>query len=100
MTDPGLTSSKFPLTDSNNGILLEMYKNDLSVISLFGKAEGHHSHAGNSVILHLKAGDNVYVKADGSYGSRLYGASDRIYNTFTGVYLAQNKQGAIGKVLY
>lgn len=49
--------------------------------------------AGNAAILHLNAGDRVYLKAHDDYDQTLYGADGEIYTTFTGELLFADDTG-------
>jgi hypothetical protein len=61
---------------------LELKKNNELLVSISGYDS--HSTAGNSVLVHLDRGDNVFVKARQGQEFSLFGLKDEIYATFTG----------------
>ncbi|XP_069107600.1 complement C1q-like protein 3 [Argopecten irradians] len=66
---------------------LQLYKNFEYVASTYGHTSNDYASTGNSVILHLSKGDEVYVQAvDPAYGysTNLYGATNEVYCTFSG----------------
>lgn len=65
---------------------IELFKNQDFQISVSGY--NSHSTAGNSIILFLRKGDTVYIKARPHQEFTLFGQPDEIYATFTG-YLLQ-----------
>ncbi|XP_061178742.1 uncharacterized protein LOC133187402 [Saccostrea echinata] len=64
-----------------------MYKNDQLIASIYGYTYADYADAGNAAIVHLDAGDKVYLKAHDDYDQTLYGQGDEIYTTFTGELL-------------
>ena len=85
--------TNYSLAMQDSGVLLDIYKNDLLLVSLVGNIPGQFVDAGNSVVVHLNKGDHIYVKAHETYEGQLFGARDRIYTSFSGVLLAQNSRG-------
>lgn len=67
---------------------LELYHNGEYVNSAFGHTVSSYAYAGNSAILHLFSGDQVYIKARNNYQVDLYGASNQVYATFSGTRLS------------
>ncbi|XP_033729112.1 uncharacterized protein LOC117318192 [Pecten maximus] len=79
----------YSLTRQNTELWLELYKNTDLICSAYAHnpSSSGYADAGNSALLFLNIGDTVYVKAHDAYDNTLYGASDEIYTTFTGVLL-------------
>ncbi|KAK3093600.1 hypothetical protein FSP39_017952 [Pinctada imbricata] len=97
---PGIYSfNMFSLTMSDVNVWLELFKNDQIVASLFGNTPHDYADAGNSVILHLNAEDRIDVRAHSNYTTHLFGTTDQVYTTFTGVLLSPDFQidNQIGK---
>lgn len=70
---------------------LELYHNAYYICSIYGHTANDYASGGNSVVLKLSKGDQVYVKAvDNSYGvdTNLYGQPDEVYSTFSGYLIA------------
>lgn len=63
----------------------ELYHNNFYVFTIYGLAPGAYCDDGNSVILHVKEGDQITVKAHRD--NDLYGSPNQIYSTLTGVEL-------------
>ncbi|XP_060557880.1 complement C1q tumor necrosis factor-related protein 4-like [Ruditapes philippinarum] len=66
---------------------LELYKNTDYISTIFGHSSNDYGSAGNTAILLLATGDQVYVKAvDSSFGvnTDLYGQPDEVYTIFSG----------------
>ncbi|KAK3587439.1 hypothetical protein CHS0354_007930 [Potamilus streckersoni] len=91
-TQAGLYVFQFhSLADSDQASWLELYHNSYYVCSTYGHTTNDYASSGNSVVLRLSKGDQVYVKAvDQSFGSTtvLFGASDEVYSTFSGYLIA------------
>nr|AZS54114.1 sialic acid binding lectin 8 [Ruditapes philippinarum] len=70
---------------------LELYHNAYYIASIYGHTVNDFASGGNSVVLKLTKGDQVYVKAvDKSYGvdTNIYGRQNEIYSTFSGYMIA------------
>ncbi|XP_021364325.1 complement C1q-like protein 4 [Mizuhopecten yessoensis] len=75
----------------NKAAWLQLYKNFEYVASTYGHTSNDYASTGNSVILHLSKGDEVYIQAvDPAYGyaTNLYGANDEVYCTFSGYMIS------------
>ncbi|XP_060063259.1 complement C1q-like protein 2 [Ylistrum balloti] len=75
----------------NKAAWLQLYKNFQYVASTYGHTVNDYASTGNSVILHLSKGDEVYIQAvDPIYGyaTYLYGANDEVYCTFSGYMIS------------
>lgn len=83
----------FSLTHSQSKIWLELYRNTDYVCSIYAYTSHGYADAGNSVMLHLNEYDSVSIKSHSSYNTTLYGKSDQIYTTFTGVLLNPDEAG-------
>ncbi|KAL4221158.1 hypothetical protein ACF0H5_019417 [Mactra antiquata] len=66
----------------------ELFRNDQYVCSIYGKDSQEWADAGNSVLLHLNAGDQISIKSHNGRTSTLFGSTDEIYSTFSGVQIA------------
>ncbi|XP_060069407.1 uncharacterized protein LOC132549485 [Ylistrum balloti] len=79
----------YSLTRENSELWVELYKNTQLICSAYAHnpSSSGYADAGNSALLNLNSGDTVYVKAHDAYDNSLYGASDEIYTTFTGVLI-------------
>ena len=86
----------YALTKNDTNVWLELYKNNEIVVSIYAHTLGDYADTGNAAILELEIGDTVYVKARDQYNVILYGASDEIYTTFTGVFLGESFQTLYG----
>uniref|UniRef100_K1PPT7 Complement C1q-like protein 2 n=1 Tax=Magallana gigas TaxID=29159 RepID=K1PPT7_MAGGI len=69
-------------------VYLNLYHNDRYINSAYGHTHGSFAYAGNTVILHLSRGDQVYIKARSNHEIGLFGAADEVYTTFSGSLLA------------
>lgn len=72
-------------------IWTELWHNGYYICSMYGHTTGDYATGGNSVVLRLTKGDEVYVKAvDPTNGAitNMYGASDEVYSTFSGYMVA------------
>ncbi|XP_045177710.1 complement C1q-like protein 4 [Mercenaria mercenaria] len=79
------------LAHQDKSTWLELYHNAYYIASIYGHTVNDYASGGNSVILKLSKGDQVYVKAvDNSYGTdtNMYGRPDEIYSTFSGYLIA------------
>lgn len=90
---PGLYIIQF-FSVSNQGdeLYLELYHNSDFVCSLYNYAVNEWTNAGNTAILHLKAGDTVSVRAASGYDNNLYGDFDQVYTTFSGALIATENE--------
>ncbi|KAH9509930.1 Complement C1q-like protein 4 [Bulinus truncatus] len=77
------------LSDRNKYVGLDLYQNTDYKMSVFARENNGYCSTGNSVILHLKLGDQVYLKAKDS--SDLYGKPLDIVNTFSGCLSAADE---------
>lgn len=88
----------FSLSAEDKEIYQELYHNSDFVCSLYNTAKNEWSNAGNTAILHVKAGDSLAVRAASGYNNVIYGTSDQVYSTFSGAILATeseiNERGA------
>ncbi|KAK3082621.1 hypothetical protein FSP39_000641, partial [Pinctada imbricata] len=74
---------------SNQGkhVWTELYHNGYYICSMYGHASGDYASGGNSVVLHLSRGDEVFVQAvsaNQGASTNIYGATDEVYSTFSG----------------
>ena len=92
----------YALTKNDTEVWLELYKNNDITISAYAHTQDDYADTGNAAILELSVGDTVYVKTHDQYNVALYGATDEIYSTFTGVYLGNSFQSKYKyiKVMY
>jgi len=80
----------YSLTKTDTQLFLELVHNGAVVASLWGYTTADYAAAGNAVILTLAEGDNVWVETLDNLPVDLYGATDEIYTTFTGVKMGVN----------
>nr|ADD17343.1 C1q domain-containing protein 1 [Argopecten irradians] len=66
---------------------IELKKNSELLVSISGYDS--HSSAGNSVIVYLSAGENVYVQARPNQSFSLFGKADQVYATFSGYMIGE-----------
>lgn len=86
---PGLYKFQvYSLTKSNTKLFLELKLNNVVVATLWGYTVGDYAAAGNAVILQLEEGDTVWVQTRDDVAVDLYGTSEEIYTTFTGLQLS------------
>lgn len=93
---PGLYKFQvYSLTKSNTKLFLELKLNNVVVATLWGYTVGDYAAAGNAVILQLEEGDTVWVQTRDDVAVDLYGTSEEIYTTFTGLQLSSlwNQEG-------
>nr|QBS36528.1 C1q [Sinonovacula constricta] len=78
------------LSRESSNAWMELYHNADYIASVFAHAEQDYASAGNSAIIKVTKGDTVYIKAVDAtgYPVNLYGATDEVYNTFSGYLLA------------
>ncbi|XP_055997849.1 complement C1q tumor necrosis factor-related protein 4-like [Ostrea edulis] len=76
------------LAQNNKTVWLELYHNHDYVTSAWGHTESGYADAGNTVILHLFSGDQVYVKTRNKIPVDLFGSTNQVYTTFSGNMLA------------
>merc|ERR1712121_40925 len=74
------------LSHSNSNMWLELYHNYSYVASIWGHVDNDYSAAGNSVILRLAKGDQVYVATADK--TDLYGQPYEVYGTFSGYLIS------------
>ncbi|KAH3747719.1 complement C1q tumor necrosis factor-related protein 6-like [Dreissena polymorpha] len=75
------------LAHQDKAAWLELYHNQQYIASVYGKTTNDYAMAGNSVILQVNKGDQVYiraVKARFGIATGLYDQPDEIYSTFSG----------------
>lgn len=73
---------------------IELFHNDQYVVASYGYTSGSYADSGNSVVLHLKKGDRINVKARPGTDVKLYGDSDEYYTTFCGALLSPTVHGS------
>lgn len=78
-------------------VWLELYHNHDYVTSAWGHTESGYADAGNTVILHLFSGDQVYVKTRNKIPVDLFGSTNQVYTTFSGNMLAPLTHNLDGK---
>nr|KAG5709826.1 hypothetical protein BaRGS_032650 [Batillaria attramentaria] len=71
------------LARSGSNLYLKLYHNYQYVLSVWGHTDNDFAAAGNSCILQLTKGDEVYVAA-GQDDVQLYGDPTEVYATFSG----------------
>lgn len=64
------------------------------MVATYGYTSGSYADSGNSVVLHLKKGDTIKVKARPGTDVKLYGDSDEYYTTFCGALLSPTVHGS------
>jgi len=80
----------YSLTQTNTQLFLQLVRDGFVVATLWGYTSGDYAAAGNAVIIQLSEEDRVWVETRDNIPVDLYGASDEIYTTFTGVKLGTN----------
>ena len=86
---PGIYIIQFySVSQQDEEIYQELYHNSDFVCGLYDYANNEWSNAGNTAILHLKAGDTLSVRAAAQYTNNIYGGTDEVYTTFNGVMIA------------
>ena len=100
-TVPGLYAFHFyALTDVGDELWLSLYKNNNDLLSTaysHSPSSTGYGDAGNSAIVDLNVGDTVSVRAHDAFHNAIYGASDEIYTTFSGVLI---DSGMVGKTFF
>ena len=76
---------------------LELYHNGEYVNAAYGYTDSSYADAGNSAILHLHTGDQVYVKARNGQAVDVYGTPNQVYATFSGTLLASVQHNTDGR---
>ncbi|XP_011442511.2 complement C1q-like protein 4 isoform X1 [Magallana gigas] len=79
------------VANQDKTIWTELWHNGYYICSMYGHTSSDYASGGNSVVLRLTKGDEVYVKAvDPTNGAatNMYGASDEVYSTFSGYMVA------------
>ncbi|XP_078333811.1 uncharacterized protein LOC111103937 [Crassostrea virginica] len=76
------------LAQSNQLIWLELYHNGDYVNAAYGHTVSGFADAGNTAILHLHTGDQVYIKTRSGRAVDLFGTPSEVYATFSGLLLA------------
>ncbi|XP_062619536.1 complement C1q tumor necrosis factor-related protein 4-like [Saccostrea cucullata] len=82
------------LSHSDEEAWLELFHNGQYVVASYGYTVGSYADSGNSVVLHLKKGDTINVKARPGTDVKLYGDSDEYYTTFCGALLSPTVHGS------
>lgn len=75
----------FSLARQGYEVYQELYHNNYYVFTIYGLGNQAFCDDGNSAILHLKAGDQITVKAHRD--NYLYGSETQIYSSLTAVRL-------------
>ncbi|BFZ06155.1 hypothetical protein BsWGS_09194 [Bradybaena similaris] len=89
-TKPGLYVFHFnALSEYGTTFLFDLIHNDEILASAYEKVPSSNGQGGNSVIVRVKSGDHVYVRAKDA--AIIYNSSDRPYATFSGYYLGEYK---------
>lgn len=82
------------LSHADEEAWIELFHNDQYVVASYGYTSGSYADSGNSVVLHLKKGDRINVKARPGTDVKLYGDSDEYYTTFCGALLSPTVHGS------
>lgn len=93
-----LQCSHCSLAHRGQEVYQDLYHNNFYVFTIYGLADDAFCDDGNSAILHLKAGDQITVKARRS--NILYGSQSEMYSTLTGVQLYTEDMLNINGALY
>ena len=78
-------------------IWLELYHNGDYVNAAYGHTVSGFADAGNTAILHLHTGDQVYVKTRSGRAVDLFGTPSEVYATFSGLLLAPVQHNTDGR---
>lgn len=76
------------LSHKDKAIWIDLYHNFVYVNSIYGHLPSGYITGSNSATLELLLGDEVYLDIK-SHDTALYGATDQVYCTFSGYFLAQ-----------